>query len=104
MSCISSVHIMHLALCVHLCFLKEKSRSLAVCALRPLLAKNTDVLMAGSFSAHTVAHVGVQASILSNHVYICGLSAGSAHREALQLTLSRIGCKSERFLRSEHLS
>lgn len=95
---------MHHALCVYLCFLKEKSRSLAVCALRPLLAKNTDILIAGSFSAHTVAHVGVQASVLSNHVYVCGLLADSAHREELQATLSRIGCKSERFLRSEHLS
>ncbi|XP_053533484.1 putative methyltransferase NSUN7 isoform X5 [Ictalurus punctatus] len=73
--------------------IQEKSRSLAVCALRPLLAKNTDILLAGSFSAHTVAHVGVQASVFSNHVYVCGLPADSALREELHVTLSRIGCK-----------
>ncbi|XP_053533481.1 putative methyltransferase NSUN7 isoform X2 [Ictalurus punctatus] len=78
--------------------IQEKSRSLAVCALRPLLAKNTDILLAGSFSAHTVAHVGVQASVFSNHVYVCGLPADSALREELHVTLSRIGCKNVRLL------
>ncbi|KAF5891751.1 putative methyltransferase NSUN7, partial [Clarias magur] len=82
----------------HTLIIQEKSRSLAVSALRPLLAKNTDILMAGSFSAHTVAHVGVQASVFSNHVYVCGLPADSAHREELQATLSRVGCKNVRLL------
>ncbi|XP_026798992.3 putative methyltransferase NSUN7 [Pangasianodon hypophthalmus] len=82
----------------HTLIIQEKSRSLAVYALRPLLAKNTDILIAGSFSAHTVAHVGVQASVFSNVVYACGLPADSAHREELQATLSSIGCKNVRLL------
>ncbi|KAF4071613.1 hypothetical protein AMELA_G00275360 [Ameiurus melas] len=83
--------------------IQEKSRSLAVCALRPLLAKNTDILLAGSFSAYTVAHVGVQASFFSSHVYVCGLPADSALREELHVTLSRVGCKNVRVL-SEQLA
>ncbi|XP_053335469.1 putative methyltransferase NSUN7 [Clarias gariepinus] len=82
----------------HTLIIQEKSRSLAVSALRPLLAKNTDILMAGSFSAHTVAHVGIQASVFSNHVYVCGFPTDSAHREELQATLSRVGCKNVRLL------
>ncbi|KAK2865598.1 hypothetical protein Q7C36_001654 [Tachysurus vachellii] len=82
----------------HTLIIQEKSRSLAVCALRPLMAQNTDILIAGSFSAHTVAHVGVQASVFSNHVYVCGLPADSAHREELQAALSLIGCKNIRLL------
>ncbi|KAG7313950.1 hypothetical protein KOW79_022446 [Hemibagrus wyckioides] len=87
----------------HTLIIQEKSRNLAVCALRPLLAQNTDILIAGSFSAHTVAHVGVQASVFSNHVYVCGLPADSTHREDLQATLSRIGCKNVRLL-PEHFA
>ncbi|KAI5087742.1 putative methyltransferase NSUN7, partial [Silurus meridionalis] len=87
----------------HTLIIQEKSRSLAVCALRPLLAKNTDILIVGSFSALTAAHVGIQASVFSNHVFVCGLPSDSTHREELQETLSLIGCKNFRLL-SEQFS
>ncbi|KAL6466902.1 hypothetical protein MHYP_G00247060 [Metynnis hypsauchen] len=79
----------------HALIIQAKARSLAVRAVRPLLAKNTDILMVGSFSAQTVAHVAVLASACDVCVHICGLPADPAHREGLQSTVSTIGCKNE---------
>ncbi|KAL7841299.1 hypothetical protein SRHO_G00249900 [Serrasalmus rhombeus] len=75
--------------------IQAKVCSLAVSAVRPLLAKNTDILMVGSFSAQTVAHVAVLASACDVRVHICGLPADPAHRKGLQSTFSTIGCKNE---------
>ncbi|XP_062865240.1 putative methyltransferase NSUN7 [Trichomycterus rosablanca] len=83
----------------HTLIIQEKSRCLAACALRPFLAPNTDVLIVGFFSAHTVAHVAVQASVHSSSVHVCGLS--DDHWEELQSTLSCIGCKNVHRLSEE---
>ncbi|XP_037388465.1 putative methyltransferase NSUN7 [Pygocentrus nattereri] len=81
--------------------IQAKVCSLAVSAVRPLLAKNTDILMVGSFSAQTVAHVAVLASACDVRVHICGLPADPAHRKGLQSTFSTIGCKNVLFLSDE---
>ncbi|XP_036439293.1 putative methyltransferase NSUN7 [Colossoma macropomum] len=85
----------------HALIIQAKVRSLAVSAVRPLLAKDTDILMVGSFSAQTVAHVAVLASACDVRVHICGLPADPAHREGLQSTISTIGCKNVQFLSDE---
>lgn len=73
---------------------QDKSRSLVACAVRPLLREKCDVLMVGSFSAHTVAHVAVQAAACSGCVHVCGV-LNPIIQEELQTTFSSIGCTSE---------
>uniref|UniRef100_A0AAY4A4D5 NOL1/NOP2/NSUN 5/7 ferredoxin-like domain-containing protein n=1 Tax=Denticeps clupeoides TaxID=299321 RepID=A0AAY4A4D5_9TELE len=76
--------------------IQDKSRSLAACALRPLLLQDCDVMMVGSFSALTVAHVAVLAVGSSARVTLCGVAPDHEHTVALQRQLADMGCKSER--------
>ncbi|KAK1792549.1 hypothetical protein P4O66_012487 [Electrophorus voltai] len=82
----------------HKIIIQNKSRCLAACAVRRLLVKDADILMVGFFSAHTVAHVAVQASVCSAHIYLCGYPDDPTQREELQSTLSTIGCKNVHLL------
>ncbi|KAI7811242.1 putative methyltransferase NSUN7 [Triplophysa rosa] len=75
----------------------DKSRSLVACAVRPLLAKKCDVLMVGSFSAHTVAHVAIYAAACSACVHVCGVISPIIQEE-LQTTFSSIGCTNIKLL------
>uniref|UniRef100_A0A4W4H5M7 NOL1/NOP2/NSUN 5/7 ferredoxin-like domain-containing protein n=1 Tax=Electrophorus electricus TaxID=8005 RepID=A0A4W4H5M7_ELEEL len=67
----------------HKIIIQNKSRCLAACAVRRLLVKDADILMVGFFSAHTVAHVAVQASVCSAHIYLCGYPDDPTQREEL---------------------
>nr|XP_055061517.1 putative methyltransferase NSUN7 [Misgurnus anguillicaudatus] len=71
--------------------IQDKSRSLVACAVRPLLAEKSDVLMVGSFSALTVAHVAVQVAARSGCVRVCGVF-NPILQEEIQTMLSSIGC------------
>ncbi|XP_028833750.1 putative methyltransferase NSUN7 isoform X2 [Denticeps clupeoides] len=73
--------------------IQDKSRSLAACALRPLLLQDCDVMMVGSFSALTVAHVAVLAVGSSARVTLCGVAPDHEHTVALQRQLADMGCK-----------
>lgn len=68
---------------------------MAVSALRPLLFDKGDVLVAGSFSATTVAHVCVAAAARSGRVLVCGADHAAAQLEEMQELLVRMDIKSE---------
>ncbi len=59
--------------------------------------KNGDVLMVGSFSALTVAHVAVQAAACSGCVHVCGVLNVSCFNNELQTILTSTACKSKRY-------
>ncbi|XP_051983582.1 putative methyltransferase NSUN7 [Xyrauchen texanus] len=82
----------------HTLIIQDKSRSLVAGAVRPLLVENCDVLMVGSFSALTVAHVAVQTAACSGCVHVCGVLNAPNFKEELQTTLSSIGCKNVKLL------
>lgn len=68
---------------------------MAVSVLRPLLFENGDVLVAGSFSAVTVAHVAVVAAARSGRVLVCGADHTPSHIEEIQELLTQMDLKSE---------
>ncbi|XP_073778522.1 putative methyltransferase NSUN7 isoform X1 [Danio rerio] len=92
--------------------IQDKSCCLGPCALRPLLAAGGDVLMAGCFSAQTIAHVSAVAASVSAHtlteghtanthsqmVFVCLGDGQQSHTEELQKTLSKLGCKNVQLL------
>lgn len=85
-------------MCVHLCMcvsLQDRSVCVAVSVLRPLLFDKGDVLMVGSFSALTVAHVAVAAADRSGRVLLCGADHTSAQVEEIQALLTEMDIKSE---------
>ncbi|XP_051558204.1 putative methyltransferase NSUN7 [Myxocyprinus asiaticus] len=85
----------------HTLIIQDKSRSLVAGAVRPLLVENCDVLMVGSFSALTVAHVAVQTAACSGCVHVCGVLNAPNFKEELQTTLSSIGCKNVKLLSND---
>ncbi|XP_051766687.1 putative methyltransferase NSUN7 [Ctenopharyngodon idella] len=82
----------------HTLIIQDKSRSLAACAVRPLLGKGGDVLMVGSFSALTLAHVAVQATACSGCVHVCGVLNVSTFNKELQSILTSTGCKNVKLM------
>ena len=68
---------------------------MAVSVLRPLLYDNGDVLVAGSFSAVTVAHIAVAAASRSGRVLVCGADYSPLQKEELQQLLTEMDMKSE---------
>ena len=68
---------------------------MAVSVLRPLLFENGDVLVVGSFSALTVAHIAASAAVRSARVLVCGADHTSAWGEEIQDLLTEMGIKSE---------
>ncbi|XP_073698757.1 putative methyltransferase NSUN7 [Garra rufa] len=82
----------------HTLIIQDKSRSLAACAIRPLLVEGGDVLIVGSFSALTVAHVAVQAAACSVCVHVCGVLNISTFNKELQTILTSAACKNVKLM------
>ncbi|XP_063075913.1 putative methyltransferase NSUN7 [Engraulis encrasicolus] len=83
--------------------IQDKSRCLAVSAVCPMLVEDSEVLMVGSFSALTVAHMGVLASGRSARVLVCGLPTASSRTKELERTMSNVGCKNVTLLSESFL-
>lgn len=75
---------------------QDRSVCVAVSVLRPLLFENSDVLVAGSFSALTVAHIAVVAAARSGRVLVCGADHTPFLMEETQELLTEMDIKSER--------
>lgn len=69
--------------------------SLAVSVVRPLLYENGDVLLVGSFSALTVAHLAVAAAARAGRVLVCGPDHAPAQVEEMQELLAPMEISSE---------
>ncbi|XP_077460363.1 putative methyltransferase NSUN7 [Stigmatopora argus] len=82
----------------HMLNVQDRSTCLAVSALRPLLLDNADVLVAGSFSALTVAHVATAAAERSSGVLVCSADLTASQLNELQELLKEIDLKNVRFL------
>ncbi|KAK3552864.1 hypothetical protein QTP86_024271 [Hemibagrus guttatus] len=93
--------------------IQDKSCCIAPWALRPLLVPDGDVVMAGSFSAATVAHTAAIVTSAHTHmhtthhsskqarsmrVFVCGGDCTSVQRDELQGVLSSMGCSNVKLL------
>lgn len=67
---------------------------MAVSALRPLLFDNSDVLVVGSFSAVTVAHIAAVAAARSSRVLMCAADHTGSHVQEIQELLTEVDIKS----------
>ena len=76
-------------------FLQDRSVSVAVNVLQPLLFDKGDVLVAGAFSAVTVAHIAVVAAARSGRVLVCSADRTPSQLEELQELLTPMDIKSE---------
>lgn len=74
---------------------QDRSVCVAVSVLRPLLFENGDVLVVGSFSAVTVAHISVVAAARSGRVLVCGADHTPLQIEEIQELLTQMDIKSE---------
>ncbi len=68
---------------------------MAVSVLRPLLFENGDVLVVGSFSAVTVAHIAVVAAARCGRVLVCGSDHTPPQIEDMKELLTQMEIKSE---------
>ncbi|XP_037830541.1 putative methyltransferase NSUN7 [Kryptolebias marmoratus] len=82
----------------HLLNIQDRSVCVAVSVLQPLLFDKGDVLVAGSFSAVTVAHVAVVAAARSGRVLLCGADHTPSQVEGMQTLLTQMGIKNVRVL------
>ncbi|KAF0037417.1 hypothetical protein F2P81_010291 [Scophthalmus maximus] len=82
----------------HMLNTQDRSVCVAVSALRPLLFDNGDVLVVGSFSAGTVAHIAVVATARSGRVLVCGSDHTSSQVEEIQELLQEMDIKNVRIL------
>nr|XP_019955866.1 PREDICTED: putative methyltransferase NSUN7 [Paralichthys olivaceus] len=82
----------------HALNIQDRSVCVAVSVLRPLLFDNGDVLVVGSFSAVTVAHIAVVASARSGQVLVCGANHTSSQVEEIQGLLRDMDIKNVRIL------
>lgn len=69
---------------------------LAVSVSQPVLFDRRDVLVAGSFSALTVAHVAAAATTRSGRVLVCGADHTPVQTEEMKNLLSQMGIKSKK--------
>uniref|UniRef100_A0A8C9YJF2 NOL1/NOP2/NSUN 5/7 ferredoxin-like domain-containing protein n=1 Tax=Sander lucioperca TaxID=283035 RepID=A0A8C9YJF2_SANLU len=74
----------------HALNIQDRSVCVAVSALRPLLFDNGDVLVVGSFSAVTVAHISVAAAARSGRVLVCGADLPPLQIEEIQELLTQM--------------
>ncbi|XP_051241955.1 putative methyltransferase NSUN7 isoform X2 [Dicentrarchus labrax] len=77
---------------------QDRSVCVAVSVLRPLLFENGDVLVVGSFSAVTVAHISIVAAARSGRVLVCGADHTPLQIEEIQELLSQMDIKNVRVL------
>ncbi|XP_048852593.1 putative methyltransferase NSUN7 [Brienomyrus brachyistius] len=77
---------------------QDKCRTLALKCVSPLLAKGSNLLLAGTLSASSIAHAATLAAPHSAQVYICRVSHMGPQRGELQRCLSDMGCKNVRLL------
>ncbi|XP_034544387.1 putative methyltransferase NSUN7 [Notolabrus celidotus] len=77
---------------------QDRSVCVAVSTLRPLLFENSDVLVVGSFSAVTVAHIAVVAAARSGRVLVCGADHTPSHIEETQGLLTQMDIKNVKVL------
>ncbi|XP_044046980.1 putative methyltransferase NSUN7 isoform X2 [Siniperca chuatsi] len=82
----------------HVVNTQDRSVCVAVSVLRPLLFENGDVLVVGSFSAVTVAHIAVVAAARSGRVLVCGADHTPSHTEEIQELLTQVDIKNVRVL------
>uniref|UniRef100_A0A667WQE3 SAM-dependent MTase RsmB/NOP-type domain-containing protein n=1 Tax=Myripristis murdjan TaxID=586833 RepID=A0A667WQE3_9TELE len=82
----------------HALNIQDRSVCVAVSALRPLLFDDSDVLVAGSFSALTVAHITVLAAAHSGRVLVCGADCTPLQREEIEDVLRQMDIKNVRIL------
>ncbi|XP_029138482.2 putative methyltransferase NSUN7 [Labrus bergylta] len=82
----------------HALNIQDRSVCVAVSALRPLLFEKGDVLVAGSFSAVTVAHVAVVAAERSGRVLVCAADHTASHMEEIKELLALMDIKNFRVL------
>ncbi|XP_008290654.1 putative methyltransferase NSUN7 [Stegastes partitus] len=82
----------------HMLNIQDRSVCVAVSALRPLLFDKGDVLVAGSFSAVTVAHVAVAAAARSGRVLLCAADHKPSQVEEIQERLTQMAIKNVRIL------
>lgn len=75
---------------------------MAVSVLQPLLFEKGDVLVAGSFSALTLAHIAVAAAARSGQVLVCGADHTSLQNEEMKVLLSKMDIKSEKLFSQFH--
>ncbi|XP_005741268.2 putative methyltransferase NSUN7 [Pundamilia nyererei] len=78
--------------------IQDRSVCVATSVLRPLLFDKNDVLLAGAFSAMTVAHVAVVAAARSVRVLVCGADHNPSHKEEIQELLTQMDLKNVRVL------
>ncbi|XP_040892839.1 putative methyltransferase NSUN7 [Toxotes jaculatrix] len=82
----------------HVLNIQDRSVCVAVSVLRPLLFDNGDVLVVGSFSAVTVAHIAVVASARSGRVLVCGADHTSLQVEEIRDLLTNMDIKNVKVL------
>lgn len=75
--------------------LQDRSVCVAVTVLRPLLFDSSDVLVAGSFSAVTVAHIALVTAARSGRVLVCGADHTPLQVEEIQELLTEMDIKSK---------
>ncbi|KAM6940097.1 putative methyltransferase NSUN7 [Xenentodon cancila] len=68
----------------HVLNIQDRSLCVAVSVLQPLLFDKGDVLVAGSFSAVTVAHVAVVSAARSGRVLVCGADHSPSQVQEMQ--------------------
>ncbi|XP_022614191.1 putative methyltransferase NSUN7 [Seriola dumerili] len=82
----------------HVLNIQDRSVCVAVSVLRPLLFDNGDVLVVGSFSGVTVAHIAAVAAARSGRVLVCGADHTSLQVEEIQELLKEMDIKNVRVL------
>ncbi|PWA30593.1 hypothetical protein CCH79_00009322, partial [Gambusia affinis] len=82
----------------HVLNIQDRSVCLAVSVSQPVLFDRGDVLVAGSFSALTVAHVAVAAAARSGRVLVCGADHIPVQTEEMKNLLSQMGIKNVKVL------
>ncbi|XP_029356965.1 putative methyltransferase NSUN7 [Echeneis naucrates] len=82
----------------HVLEMQDRSVCVAVSVLRPLLFDSADVLVVGSFSGLTVAHIAVAAAARSGRVLLCGADHTVLQVEEIQELLKEMDIKNVRIL------
>ncbi|XP_032417780.1 putative methyltransferase NSUN7 isoform X1 [Xiphophorus hellerii] len=82
----------------HVLNIQDRSVCLAVSVSQPVLFDRRDVLVVGSFSALTVAHVAAAAAARSGRVLVCGADHTPVQTEEMKNLLSQMGIKNVKVL------